>query len=559
MAGVVKKKLLGEKLLEEGLITREQLGEALRVQARTGELLGRVLIKLGMISEKDLNRLLDIQELTAKEEIDLHLLKTVPEQLIRKYKLLPVKKEGKRLYVAMADPLNVIAIDDLRLLTGCDIEPLKASEKEIDAWIGRYFGLPEVERALQELGAQPDDPEMTEITEESLVDEAPIIRLVNSLLIKAIEEEASDVHFEPFERGLRVRYRVDGMLREVMNLPRKMSAAVISRLKVMGNLDIAERRAPQDGRIPFKLPGRDLDLRVSTLPTIFGEKVVIRILDKESIKGYTLEKLGFSPLNQRRFAHFLKSAYGILLVCGPTGSGKTTTLYTALNTINSAEKNIVTVEDPVEYVLEGINQAQVNEKAGVTFARYLRAILRQDPDVIMIGEIRDTETAEIAVRAATTGHLVLSTLHTNDAPGALTRLLDMGVEPFMVASAVIGVVAQRLVRKVCLNCRQAYHPDETEIAFAGLKPDDVLYFGLGCAQCNHTGYRGRMAIQEVLVVSPPIQSLILKRAAVEELRQLALREGMITLKEDGIEKARQGLTTIKEIMRVAYREESHES
>lgn len=559
MAGPIKKKLLGERLLEEGLITREQLGEALRVQSRTGELLGSVLIKLGMISEKDLNRILDIQELTSKEEIDLQLLKIVPEQLIRKYKLFPVKKEGKRLYVAMADPLNIFAIDDLRLLTGCDIEPLKLSEKEINSLIEKYFGLPEVERALQELGPEPDVPEVAEITEVALVDEAPIIRLVNSLLIKAIEEEASDIHIEPFAQGIRVRYRVDGLLREVMNLPRKMNAAVVSRLKVMGNMDIAERRLPQDGRIPLKLPGRDLDLRVSTLPTIFGEKVVIRILDKGSIKGYTLEKLGFSPLNQRRFAGFLKSAHGILLVCGPTGSGKTTTLYTALQTLNSVEKNIITVEDPVEYVLEGINQAQVNEKAGVTFARYLRSILRQDPDVIMIGEIRDAETAEIAVRAATTGHLVLSTLHTNDAPGALTRLLDIGIEPFMVASAVVGVVAQRLVRKVCPNCRQAYHPDETEIAFAGLTPADVLYFGLGCAQCNHTGYRGRMAIQEVLVVSPSIQNLILKRAAVEELRQLALREGMITLKEDGIQKARQGLTTIKEIMRVAYGEEDYEN
>ncbi len=553
---VPKRKLLGERLVERGLITREQLNEALRVQSKTGELLGRVLVKLGMISEEELNKVLEIEELGPREVADPQLLKIVPEQVIRKYKLFPIKKEGKRLFVAMVDPLNVVAIDDLRLLTGLDIEPLKATEKEVNNLIEKYFGIPEVEQAIQELGGEPGFPEGEESVEEVIVDEAPVIRLVNSLIIKAIDEEASDIHIEPLERGIRVRYRVDGMLREVMNLPRKMIYAIVSRIKVMANLDIAERRLPQDGRIPWKLADREFDLRVSTMPTIFGEKVVIRILDKESIKNFTLEKLGFSEHNLKQFINFLRSSYGMVLVTGPTGSGKTTTLYTALNAINSIEKNIITVEDPVEYILEGISQTQVNVKAGATFATYLRSFLRQDPDVIMIGEIRDLETAEIAVRAATTGHLVLSTLHTNDAPGTVARLVDMGIEPFMVASSVIGVVSQRLVRRICPKCKHPYQPDEAEAAFAGLEEAKVtLFAGSGCEECNYTGYRGRLAIHEVLTMTPPLRRLILRKASAEELREEALREGMVPLKDDGIQKALQGLTTIKEIMRVAFREE----
>jgi type IV pilus assembly protein PilB len=550
------KKLLGERLIEAGLLTKEQLNEALRVQTQTGELLGSILIKSGFISEKNLIRMLNIQELKAKDTIDRQLVKILPEKIIRQYKLFPVKKEGKYLFVAMADPLNVIALDNLRLLTGLDIKPLKASLKEINSLIEKHFGLPEVKRALQELKAEPETKEIAEIAEDIIVDEAPIIQLDKSLKTKAAEEEASDIHLEPFEKEMRIRFRIDGLLQEVMNLPRKMTNAIVSRLKVMASLDIAERRVPQDGRIALKIAGREMDLRISTLPTIFGEKVVIRILDKESIKNYTLEKLGLAEENHRYFSQFLKGTYGVVLATGPTGSGKTTTLYTALNFINSVERNIVTVEDPVEYMLEGINQTQVNVKTGATFAGYLRSILRQDPDVIMVGEIRDFETAEIALRAATTGHLVFSTLHTNDASGAITRLIDMGVEPFMVASSVLGVVAQRLVRKICPHCKQPYHPEEAELAFAGLKTNaTTLYKGRGCEQCNYTGYRSRLAIFEVLTVSSSLQRLILKRPAVEDLRQLAIKEGMITLKEDGIQKARAGITTLKEIMRVAYREE----
>ncbi|MBE3584726.1 MAG: type II secretion system ATPase GspE [Thermoanaerobacter sp.] len=552
---MTRRKLLGERLVEEGLITQEQLGEALRVQARTGELLGQVLVKLGMVSPQDLNRVLAADGVIVDDRkvVDPQLLKIVPESLIRRYRLFPLRKSGRRLLVAMTEPLNVVAIDDLRLVTGLDIEPVVANEKEINALIERHLGFPEVEKALQEMGPE-QAPE--EDAGEIVVDEAPIIQLVNAIIMRALDEEASDIHIEPFEKDIRVRYRVDGLLREVMRLPRRMSQAVVSRIKIMASMDIAERRLPQDGRILLKLPGLDLDLRVSTIPTLFGEKVVVRILDKESIKNLSLENLGFSPANLKVFRNFLRSSYGMILVTGPTGSGKTTTLYAALNAINSVETNIVTVEDPVEYVLEGVNQAQVNVKAGATFATYLRSILRQDPDVIMVGEIRDLETAEIAVRAATTGHLVLSTLHTNDAPGALTRLVDMGIEPFMVASSVLGVVAQRLVRRVCPGCRAPYEPREAELSFAGPGMQSAqLFAGRGCEHCNHTGYRGRIAVHEVLVVTPALQRLILKGVSTEELRREALRQGMVSLKEDGLRKVREGITTIAEIMRVAFREE----
>ena len=412
--------------IEKGLITGEELSAALLEQSLTGEKLGRVLVKLKMISESALNELLGIKEMNPGEAIDQQLLRIIPEELIRRYKVFPVKKDKNRLYIAMADTLNVMAIDDLRLVTGLDIEPLVASEKEINALIEKNFGIPEVEKAMQELGIQqePEEPE----EEEAAVDEAPVIRLVNSIMIKAFDEEASDIHIEPFKNGIRVRYRVDGILREVMNLPRKMLHALVSRIKVMANMDIAERRVPQDGRVPLKLQGRELDLRISTIPTVFGEKVVTRVLYKDNIKNYTLDRLGFSEHNQERFLSFLNNSYGMILVTGPTGSGKTTTLYTALNKINSVEKNIITVEDPVEYILEGINQAQINVKAVITFATYLRTILRQDPDIIMIGEIRDAETAEIAIGQPPPATWCSHPAHQR-CPGAVNRLVDMGIEP----------------------------------------------------------------------------------------------------------------------------------
>jgi type IV pilus assembly protein PilB len=567
--GMAGRKILGEKLIDKGLITQDQLWQALLEQQESGELLGQELIKLGYIKGSELDgviqllddeknkRLFVIEQYSSQtEDVDLNLLSLIPEEMMRKYKFFPVKKKGSRLYVAMADVFNVMALDDLRLLTGFDIYPLQTTEKEIATFLDRRFGMPEVEQAIQEVIQDLDSEEDEEVASAELIDEAPVIKLVNSIILKAITEEASDIHVEPTERGIQVRFRVDGLLHKVMNLPRKMTFPVISRIKVMSNLDIADRRTPQDGRMPLKIADRSLDLRMSTMPTIFGEKVVIRILDKENIKNYTLDKLGFSRYNLERFSNFLRSSYGMVLVSGPTGSGKTTTLYTALKVLNTVDTNVVTVEDPVEYVLDGINQAQVHAKIGATFATYLRSILRQDPDVIMIGEIRDQETAEIAIRSATTGHLVLSTLHTNDAPGVITRLIDMGIEPFMVASSVTGAVSQRLVRRVCPNCGARYTPTEAEAAFAGIAGRNAeLYAGKGCDRCNQTGYRGRIAIHELLTITPAIQKLILKSPSNDELRQVALKEGMIPLKDDGIDKVLQGITTIKEIMRVAFRED----
>ncbi len=550
---MINRKKIGQQLIEKGLINEQALSEALLEQSITGEQLGRVLVKLKMISQSTLNEFLGIREMYPGETVDHQLMKTIPEVLIRRYRVFPVKKDRNKLYVAMADTLNIVAIDDLRLITGFDIVPLATSEKEINALIDKHFGIPEVEKAMRELGIEQEPEENDE--EEVVVDEAPVIRLVNSIMLRAFDQEASDIHIEPFKSGIRVRYRVDGILREIMNLPRKMLHALVSRIKVMASMDIAERRVPQDGRVPLKLKGRELDLRISTIPTVFGEKVVTRVLYKDNIKSYTLDRLGFSEYNRERFTSFLNNSYGMILVTGPTGSGKTTTLYTALNKINTVEKNIITVEDPVEYILEGINQAQINVKTGITFATYLRTILRQDPDIIMIGEIRDAQTAEIAIRAATTGHLVLSTLHTNDAPGAVNRLVDMGVEPYMVASSVIGVISQRLVRRICRHCKGKTTPDAFECAFAGLEPSDVVYRGAGCAKCNNTGFHGRIAIYEVLTVSIAMQKLILERASLDALKNAAVREGMVTLKEDGIQKALAGLTTIKEVIRAVYRED----
>jgi type IV pilus assembly protein PilB len=548
------KKMLGDRLLENGHITRKQLAEALTAQSREGGLLGGVLVSLGMVTDKVLTKMLGIRELTPANKINKSLLGVIPEHLMRKHVLFPLKKTKDCIFVAMAEPFNILAIDDLRMYTGCDVEPLAAGKKEIKMLIEKHFGTPEVEMAMQDLGIDPEPALPDRTTEDVLLDEAPVIRLVNSIITRAIDEEASDIHIEPFEHVIRIRYRVDGLLTEVMNLPPQMIFPVVSRIKVMSSLDIAERRLPQDGRLKLKMPGGDIDLRISTMPTIFGEKVVVRILNKGNIKSYTLEQLGFSCNNLGVMRRFVNSSHGMLLVTGPTGSGKTTTIYTTLHEINTIDRNIITVEDPVEYVLDGINQAQVNYKAGITFANYLRSILRQDPDVIMIGEIRDPLTAEIAVQAAVTGHLVLSTIHTNDAPGAVTRLVNMGIAPFMVASSVLGVVSQRLVRRICKNCRQESIPDKSEIAFADIDPETILYTGAGCEKCNFTGYRGRIALYEVMPLSPLLQNTILKNVSTEEIRKAAVGEGMVTLKEDGLKKAIMGLSTVKEIMRACLRE-----
>lgn len=555
-------KKLGDLLIDSNVITIEQLGEALNVQKQSGEGMGKVLINLGFVTEQDILDVLEFQlgipKITLPVKIDQKLLNSVPEFLIRRHKIIPVKKEGNRLIVATMDPLNVVAFDDLQLATGLNIVPIIATEKEIETLINKYFGMPELQNALQEMETLPEYIETETVRLRQLDDvpgEAPIVKLVNSIIVQAINEKASDVHIEPGDDGLLVRYRVDGFLREIMKLPRQTRHPLISRLKVLSNMDIAEKRKPQDGRIQIKYRNNEVDLRISTMPNIFGEKIVIRLLDK-SADFYKINQLGLQEANLHVYSNFLKHSYGMLLITGPTGSGKTTTLYATLSELNTRDKNIVTIEEPVEYVLKGINQTQVNPKAGLTFTLGLRSILRQDPDVIMLGEIRDTETAEIAVRAATTGHMVFTTLHTNDAAGALTRLVDMGVEPFLVASSVLGVAAQRLVRLICPHCKVSYElpGDASERSFMGVGSGMpvVLYRGTGCPHCDQTGYRGRTGIHEVLPVSRKIKELVTRKSSSDEIKEQAVREGMITLKEDGLKKALEGLTTLQEVMRVAY-------
>jgi type IV pilus assembly protein PilB len=562
MDAVRASRKLGDILVDNGAITLEQLGEALRVQKQSGERLDKVLINLGFVTEQDILDVLGFQpgisKITMPGKIDQKLLESVPEFLIRRHRIIPVKKEGNRLVVATMDPLNAVAFDDLQLVTGLNIVPIIATEKEIEALINKYFGRPELQNTLQELERLPEyiNTETVRLKQpDDVTGEAPIVKLVNSIIVQAINEKASDVHIEPWEDGLRVRYRVDGFLREIMNLPGQIRHQLISRLKILSNMDIAEKRKPQDGRIQIKYHNCEVDLRVSTMPNIFGEKIVIRLLDK-SANLYKINQLGFQEENFQMYSNLLKYSCGMILITGPTGSGKTTTLFATLSELNTRDKNIVTIEEPVEYVLKGINQTQVNPKAGLTFALGLRSILRQDPDVIMLGEIRDAETAEIAVRAATTGHMVFSTLHTNDAAGALTRLADMGVEPFLVASSVLGVTAQRLVRLICPRCKESYElpGDAPERSFMGVGPDEpvVLYRGTGCPHCGQTGYRGRTGIHEVLPVSRKIKELVTRKSSSDEIREQAVREGMVTLKEDGLKKALEGLTTLQEVMRVAY-------
>lgn len=558
MAGFsAPKRLLGYRLMEEGLITPEQLREALRVQSRTGEKLGQVLVRLGMVEEEAIAGFLTIGK-AELSWLDPALLKAIPEQLVRRYKALPLKKEGDCLVVAMADPANVVAIDDIRFFAGCDIEPVPAAEKEIDAAIQRYYGIVEVDEVLRDYEVQQEqvDPGIHHLTQESMACEAPVVRLVNSLLQQAVEQNASDIHIEPGEQKVRVRFRVDGLLREVTGLPCHIGPPVISRVKIMAGMDIADRRVPQDGRVKIRQGVQEVDLRVSTMPTVYGEKAVVRLLPRSAEATFRVERLALQQVNYLKFISALRAACGIILITGPTGSGKTTTLYAALNELNMVEKNIVTVEDPVEYMLEGINQTQVNPKAGVTFASALRSLLRQDPDIIMVGEIRDVETARMAVRAATTGHLVLSTLHTNDAAGAVIRLLDMGIEPYLVASSLLLVLGQRLVRIICPDCRVSYElpADSPWRVFMGITPAErvLLYRGEGCTRCSNTGYRGRMPVHEVLSVTPGIKSLINCGASAAQIKDKAVAEGMITLREDGMAKVREGLTTIEEIMRVVH-------
>jgi len=553
---LTNRKRLGSLLMETRLITQQQLDTVLTAQQKNGQRLGKILVGLGYITEKSLVEILEIQlGIThvdiAGAGITKELTASIPAALAERYQVIPVKKSGRKLTLAMVDPTNFFAINDVRMASGCDIEPVIAGEREIMLAISQFYGVDKlVEKAVNQL--KPAGSAV--IAEIQTADDAPIIGIVNSLFTQAVRERASDIHLEPQEKTLRVRFRIDGILREVTSLTRDIQAAIVSRIKIASGLDIAERRLPQDGRINITEAGRDIDIRVSILPTVRGEKVVMRILDKQTVI-LAVDKLGFSVANLQSFSRLYTQSYGMVLVTGPTGSGKSTTLYATLAQANTIGKNIITVEDPVEYRLDGINQVQINPKAGLTFALALRSILRQDPDHIMIGEIRDIETADIAVRAAITGHLVLSTLHTNDAPGAVTRLIDMGIEPFLAASSILGVLAQRLVRCICPGCKTAYMPsnDSVELLFLGESQRlPTLYKGTGCTACSFTGYKGRMGIHEIMTVTPAIRQLINDRATADEIAVAAKNEGMLSMRQDGINKALAGLTTVEEVMRVAY-------
>ncbi|MFL5737399.1 MAG: GspE/PulE family protein [Actinomycetota bacterium] len=558
MATVKKKpKQLGQILVEQGLITNEQLEEALEKHRSSSKSLGRVLIDLGLIRESHLVRALSEQvglefvDLT-EYPVDASATGLLPEALARRYKALPIGDRDGRLLVAMSDPANVYALDDIRAMTNRDVQPVVATAGDIEQAIRKYSVMgDQVEQLASEAADQIDD-DIDQVA--AALEEAPIVKLVTAIMTQAVNDRASDVHIEPAEKDVRIRFRVDGVLHEVMRPKKNIQQGLISRLKVMADMNIAEKRVPQDGRVSIRVGGKALDLRVATLPTVYGEKVVIRVLDK-SQSLIELPKLGFSEDSYKRFEQSFRKPYGAILVTGPTGSGKSTTMYATLNILNNADRNIITVEDPVEYRLGGVNQIQVHPKAGLTFASALRSILRADPDIILIGEIRDQETAMIAVESALTGHLVLSSLHTNDAPSAITRLIEMDVETFLVASALDAVVAQRLARKLCERCKEAYEPDPPELQQAGypehLWPDvSRLFRPVGCPQCANTGYRGRMGLYEVMIMSEEIERLTVERASSDAVRSIAIEQGMSTLKDDGLDKARNGETSIEEILRV---------
>lgn len=552
--------LLGDFLLEQGLITKEDLRKALKYQKETGKLLGRCFIELGILDEKTLIKALSeqmgVQYVSLKKyKADPKVIKLIPEDFARAHKVFPLFKIGRRLTVGMVNPLDVITIDQLRQMTGMEIEPVVCHEQDIEEAIDlHYKGSDRFKEAMESF--KEDTEEEGVLDERSLrrqAEEGPVVKLVNLVLSQAIKEGASDIHIQPREKSLSIRYRIDGVLHEVFSPPKSMQLPIASRIKILANLNIAETRLPQDGRFRFGIDNKVVDFRVSTLPTAFGENIVLRLLDtSRAILGFP--DLGMNDKMIEDFRSILHKPYGIILVTGPTGSGKSTTLYAALRELDTPEKNIITLEDPIEYHLDTIRQSQVNPKIGMTFANGLRAILRQDPDIIMVGEIRDLETAEIAIKAALTGHLVLSTLHTNDAAGAVTRLLDMGLEPFLVASAVQGVLAQRLVRRICPYCVQEYEPDKKLVrivaGFEDYNGETRFLRGKGCSRCKNTGYKGRIGIYELLIMDDNLRELVNKRASATEIAHAARKAGMKSMIMDGLEKVEKGITTIEEVFRV---------
>ncbi|OGF45682.1 MAG: type IV-A pilus assembly ATPase PilB [Candidatus Firestonebacteria bacterium RIFOXYA2_FULL_40_8] len=563
---VSMKKKLAQMLVDEEIITDAQLQEALKESKAQDIRLEQAIVKLGYITDDVLMAFMGTQmgiptvSLSEQGDIDAAVVKLIPENVCQRQVLVAIAKKGNTLTVAMSDPLNVSAIDDIRLMTGFEVTPVLASENEIKAMVQKMFSntSAEMEEAMKDL-ANVDEVEVVAAEDEidaaklaAASEDAPIVKLVNAMLSRAIEEKASDIHLEIYEKITRMRYRIDGVLHERPAPPRKIYAALVSRIKIISELDIAERRKPQDGRCKIKVSGKEVDMRVSVLPTGFGEKVVIRVLDTTNLQ-LDLAQLGFEPDILQLYKKNVDAPYGMILVTGPTGSGKSVTLFSTLALLNYPDVNIVTIEDPIEFVTQGVNQVMVNNKAGLNFASGLKSFLRQDPDIILVGEIRDSETALIAINAALTGHLVLSTLHTNDAPQATTRLNNMGVEPFLITSSLIMVIAQRLVRKICPKCKEAYEVSPEVLEDLNIKAAEgekvVFYRGLGCPNCANTGYKGRAAIYEVMVMNDEIRKMILKRASGTDIKKIAIETGMITLREAGIRKVRAGGTSIEELLR----------
>ncbi|WP_096202812.1 GspE/PulE family protein [Bacillus sp. FJAT-45350] len=548
-----KRKRLGDLLVDAGLITDKQLQEALSTK-KDGQKLGDALLERDYITEQQLIEVLEFQLgiphiSLHRYPIDSDVLKIVSKDFARRNLLMPLKKEGNQLFVAMADPMDYFSIDDLRMATGFHVETAIAAKEEIITAIEKHYNLDE---SLSEF--EMDEQEVTAVAEGDM-DDAPVIKLVNQVLKVGLINKSSDIHIDPQEKKVLIRYRVDGVLKTERALPKSVQNSLIARVKIMANLNITENRLPQDGRIKVNIDLRPVDLRISTLPTVYGEKIVIRILDLGGALN-RISQLGFNKLNLEKFMKMIEQPSGLILITGPTGSGKSSTLYAALNHLNTESVNIITVEDPVEYQVEGINQVQVNSSIGLTFAAGLRSILRQDPNIVMVGEIRDSETAEIAIRASLTGHVVLSTLHTNSAIATIPRLIDMDIEPYLVVSSLSGVVAQRLVRRICTSCKEENEPTEMEVNLfkkRGMKPGKV-YKGKGCPLCNDTGYKGRLAIQEILVVDDEIRQMMMNNKSITSIRDYALRSGMIFLVDDGLLKAKQGFTTIEEVLRVALDE-----
>jgi len=561
---------LGKMLTAARAISEEQLQKALLVQKKEGGHLGSILVKMNFIEEDKLLKFLSqhygVPAIDlSKVQIDPAVTKLVPVEVVHKHHVIPVKRSGATLSLAMADPTNVFAVDDIKFMTGYEIEPLIASDTAVMAAIAKSYDVStkQLQTVLKDMEVLETDANLSVIHEEEVdinqlkaeVEDAPVVKLANLILVEAIKKKVSDIHIEPYEKSFRVRYRLDGSLYEVMAPPKKLQAALTSRLKIMASLDIAERRLPQDGRIKMKFEDKEVDLRVSSLPCLFGEKIVMRLLDKSNLT-LDLTKLGFEPNALENFMKAIGSPYGMVLVTGPTGSGKTTTLYSALNYINTIDVNIMTAEDPVEYNLMGINQVQMKDEIGLNFAAALRSFLRQDPDIIMVGEIRDYETAEIGVKAALTGHLVLSTLHTNDAPSTINRLLNMGIEPFLVASSVVLILAQRLVRRVCKDCKAVETIPVQTLVKGGMSEEEaknaVCYKGKGCQTCADTGYKGRVALYEVMPIGEEVRELVLQGASADEIKKRAIGAGMKTLRMSGLAKVREGLTTLEEVVESTF-------